>query len=280
MPSLSNATAESSAAAEQASSSSQPIVESSSSPEPSSPPELLSFNDWREKYVVAPDPVIRRPKKASKPKQDVGAAEKADVRDGGGLEKGNDTLREEKNASRVGIEQGVLEDRERNAGNSLPREDKATKDSPDSPQDKDSVVEKEDESNVTGFSPIQPLPNVGSGDISDPLLELKDRSNYALFECSAAVHRSSKGSKGAPSILVEKKDRYMLTPCSVTQKFVELELCDEIQIDTIALANFEFFSSMFKHFSIKVSVNYPGRAEDWQDIGLFRARNVRGVQVS
>jgi hypothetical protein len=130
------------------------------------------------------------------------------------------------------------------------------------------------------LSPIQPLPNVGTGDDNDPLIPLKDRSNYAAFECAAMVHRSSRKTKGASAILVEKKDRYMLTPCSADPKFVEVELCDEIQIDTIVLANFEFFSSMFKHFKASCSVNYPGNAEDWHDLGTFRARNVRGVQVS
>jgi hypothetical protein len=129
-------------------------------------------------------------------------------------------------------------------------------------------------------SPIQPLPNVGTGDASDPLLLLKDRSNYAATKCAAMVHRSSKESKGAASILVEQKDRYMLTPCSAESKFVEIGLCDEIQIDTIVLANFELFSSMFKHFEMTCSVHYPGKPETWHHLGHFRARNVRGIQVS
>jgi len=135
-------------------------------------------------------------------------------------------------------------------------------------------------SSSTSLSPIQPLPNVGTGDENDPLLPLKDRWNYAAFECAAMVHRSSRKTKGASSILVEKKDRYMLTPCSADPKFVEVELCDEIQIDTIVLANFEFFSSMFKHFKASCSANYPGAPDEWHDLGTFRARNVRGVQVS
>ncbi|KAL8292412.1 hypothetical protein RQP46_001024 [Phenoliferia psychrophenolica] len=128
-------------------------------------------------------------------------------------------------------------------------------------------------------SPIQPLPDVGTGLATDPLLALKDRYNYALFGCAATVHRSSPQTKGATSILVEKKDQYMLTPCSVERKFVELELCDAVRIDTVVLANFEFFSSMFKKFRITASKNYPGRQDEWIDLGTFRARNIRGVQV-
>ncbi|GJN93165.1 hypothetical protein Rhopal_006212-T1 [Rhodotorula paludigena] len=128
-------------------------------------------------------------------------------------------------------------------------------------------------------SPIQPLPNVGAGDSTDPLVLLKDRSNYAASECAAKLHRSSRQSKGASAILNEKKDRYMLTPCAATPKFVDVELCDEIQIDTLVLANFEFFSSTFKHFKASCSVDYPGKPDDWHDLGTFRARNVRGLQV-
>ncbi|KAM0786893.1 hypothetical protein ACM66B_002317 [Microbotryomycetes sp. NB124-2] len=128
-------------------------------------------------------------------------------------------------------------------------------------------------------SPFQPLPDVGTGSDNDPLLHLRDRSNYALADCSAKLLRSSKQSKGASSILVEKKDRYMLTPCNVDPKFVEVELCDEIQIDTLVLANFELFSSMFKHFEVSCSVDYPGKADSWHNLGRYRARNARGVQV-
>ncbi|KPV72500.1 uncharacterized protein RHOBADRAFT_50230 [Rhodotorula graminis WP1] len=71
----------------------------------------------------------------------------------------------------------------------------------------------------------------------------------------------------------------MLTPCSATPKFVDVELCDEVQIDALVLANFEFFSSTFKHFKASCSVDYPGKPDDWHDLGTFRARNVRGVQV-
>ena len=34
---------------------------------------------------------------------------------------------------------------------------------------------------------------------------------------------------------------------------VVVELCDDIQIDTIQLANFEFFSGIFREFAVSVS---------------------------
>ncbi|KAG0149639.1 hypothetical protein CROQUDRAFT_104977 [Cronartium quercuum f. sp. fusiforme G11] len=130
-----------------------------------------------------------------------------------------------------------------------------------------------------------PDPNTGTNTKHDPLIKLSSRTNYASFDCSASIHRSSKLTKSASSILNEKKDKYMLTPCRNKNKnFIIFELCDEIEIDHIILANFEFFSSMFKSFKVFVSNSgleegNGGKGIDWVYVGLFRTRNVRGIQV-
>lgn len=51
-----------------------------------------------------------------------------------------------------------------------------------------------------------------------------------------------------------------------------------ITADTIQLANFEFFSGVFKDISISASSTYD--ADHWQFLGTFRAKNIRTVQVS
>lgn len=71
----------------------------------------------------------------------------------------------------------------------------------------------------------------------------------------------------------------MLTPCNVRDKFVVVELCEEIAIDAVVLANWEFFSSMFKLVRARVSEVFPGVDADWRELGTFRAGNVRGPQV-
>ena len=127
---------------------------------------------------------------------------------------------------------------------------------------------------------VHPVPHAGTNDpILDPLISLRDRTNYASFDCSATLIRSSKRTKSASAILSSKKDRYMLSPCSASEKFVITELCDEIQIDTIVLANLEFFSSMFKLFRVRAGTSYPESTGTWQELGNFRASNVRGLQV-
>lgn len=107
----------------------------------------------------------------------------------------------------------------------------------------------------------------------------KERTNYASFDCAATILKNNPESKSGSSVLVENKDSYMLNKCSADNKFVIVELCSDILIDTIVLANYEFFSSIFRHFRISVSDRYPVKMEKWKDLGTFEARNTREVQA-
>jgi hypothetical protein len=74
----------------------------------------------------------------------------------------------------------------------------------------------------------------------------------------------------------------MLSPCNAPDKepqFVVVELCEDIRIDTVQLANFEFFSGVFKDFRVSVAKTYTTETEEWTDAGTYRAKNIRGVQV-
>lgn len=115
---------------------------------------------------------------------------------------------------------------------------------------------------------------------------LTDRFNYASTECSARIHKAHKSAKSASSILSSKKDRYMLSPCTTKSgdgkqenHFVVVELCEDIRIDTVQLANFEFFSGVFKEFTISVAKTYTPDVPEWTTVGTYRGRNIRGVQV-
>lgn len=107
----------------------------------------------------------------------------------------------------------------------------------------------------------------------------KERTNYASFDCAATVLKNNPESKSGSSVLVENKDSYMLNVCSAENKFLIVELCNDILVDTIVLANYEFFSSIFRHFRISVSDRYPVKMEKWKDLGTFEARNTREVQA-
>ena len=127
-------------------------------------------------------------------------------------------------------------------------------------------------------------------DASAQLAELKHRWNYASLDCAAVLHQANPSAKFPSAILSEKKDRYMLSPCphaartgekemAPERQFVIVELCQQIRVDTLVLANLEFFSSIFKVFSVRVSRTLHAPETEWKSLGLFRARNVRGPQV-
>ena len=107
----------------------------------------------------------------------------------------------------------------------------------------------------------------------------KERFNYASFDCAANVLKTNPKCKSSSSVLVENKDSYMLNECSVDNKFFIVELCEYIQIDTVVLANFEFFSSMFRTFRVSVSDRYPVKIDKWQELGTYEARNTREIQA-
>ncbi|KAK7739588.1 hypothetical protein SLS63_001934 [Diaporthe eres] len=106
----------------------------------------------------------------------------------------------------------------------------------------------------------------------------KERFSYSSFDGGATVLKTSPGAQNSKAILVENKDSYMLFICSQENKFVIVELSEDILVDTVVLANFEFFSSMIRSFRISVSDKYPVKMEKWKDLGTFQARNSRDIQ--
>ncbi|KAJ4175115.1 hypothetical protein NW754_005534 [Fusarium falciforme] len=106
----------------------------------------------------------------------------------------------------------------------------------------------------------------------------KERFSYSSFDAGATVLKSSPGAKNAKAILVENKDSYMLLECSAPRKFVIVELSDDVLIDTVVIANFEFFSSMVRLFRVSVSDRYPVKPDKWKELGSFEARNSRDIQ--
>ncbi|KAJ3256195.1 hypothetical protein HK103_005654 [Boothiomyces macroporosus] len=98
--------------------------------------------------------------------------------------------------------------------------------------------------------------------------------NYASFDCGALILGSNKEAKYPKAVLLNSKDEYMLSPCDA-QKYVEIELCQNILVNSISLANFEYFSSMFKDFKLYGSSKLP----EWKLLGTFQAKNVRDRQV-
>ncbi|KAH7037816.1 UNC-like C-terminal-domain-containing protein [Microdochium trichocladiopsis] len=106
----------------------------------------------------------------------------------------------------------------------------------------------------------------------------KERFSYSSFDAGATVLKTSPGTKNPSAILLENKDSYMLLECATENKFFIVELSDDILVDTIVLANYEFFSSMIRSFRVSVSDRYPVKQDKWKVLGTFQARNARDIQ--
>ncbi|KAI3406801.2 hypothetical protein KGF56_000406 [Candida oxycetoniae] len=104
----------------------------------------------------------------------------------------------------------------------------------------------------------------------------KDKFNFASVDCGATVVETNAQAKGASAILRENKDTYLLNRCSIPNKYVIVELCQDILVGQVVLGNFEFFSSMFEDIRFSVSDRFP--SSNWKELGQFKAQNIRDLQ--
>ena len=149
---------------------------------------------------------------------------------------------------------------------------------PEKPQIALSKLNDMTNSETSGAIPGKEIPKTQSRS-NDAGTTFKERFNYASFDCAATILKTNAKASGSSAVLVENKDSYMLNECSMENKFFILELCEDILIDTIVLANFEFFSSIFRTFRVSVTDRYPVKLEKWKVLGTFEARNTREVQA-
>ncbi|KAI3639329.1 hypothetical protein MIR68_002859 [Amoeboaphelidium protococcarum] len=108
----------------------------------------------------------------------------------------------------------------------------------------------------------------------------KDRFNYASFDCGAIIRQSDSSTQHATSILnANNKDTYMLTVCSDQneERFVTIELCQDILIDGVVIANLEFFSSMYSRINVYISDFYP--PVQWTHLAVLDTVNNRDLQL-
>ena len=105
----------------------------------------------------------------------------------------------------------------------------------------------------------------------------KNRFNYASVDCAATIVETNPDAKGAALILMENKESYLINKCSSPNKFVIVELCQDILVESFVIGNFEFFSSTFKDIRVSVSDRYP--TTNWHKLGEFEAKNIRDVQT-
>lgn len=104
----------------------------------------------------------------------------------------------------------------------------------------------------------------------------KNRINYASVECGAKIIETNPEAFNPYVVLTKSKDGYMLNPCNSQRKWIIVELCEEIGIQDIQIANYEYFSSLFKDIQILGSNQFPTKY--WDLIGNYSAKNERSLQ--
>ncbi|ORX64777.1 hypothetical protein BCR32DRAFT_212401, partial [Anaeromyces robustus] len=115
--------------------------------------------------------------------------------------------------------------------------------------------------------------------VKDLKLTGKEHFNFASLDCAATVLKSNPELKTPNAILNESKDFYSNNICQAKEKFVIIELCEDILIDRIILGNFEYFSSMYKDIKVSISTRYPPKDGHWKSLAYLRATNSRDIQV-
>lgn len=107
----------------------------------------------------------------------------------------------------------------------------------------------------------------------------KDKFNYASGDCAATVVGTNSDAKGALLVLLEVKDTYLINKCSTTNKFVVIELCQDILVSEVVMGNFELFSLMFRKIRFSVLDRFPVKAPArWHVLGEVEALNARDLQ--
>ncbi|EFH46011.1 hypothetical protein ARALYDRAFT_354376 [Arabidopsis lyrata subsp. lyrata] len=101
--------------------------------------------------------------------------------------------------------------------------------------------------------------------------------NYAAAMKGAKVVDHNKEAKGASNVLGKDHDKYLRNPCSVSDKYVVIELAEETLVDTVRIANLEHYSSNPKEFNMSGSLSYP--TDMWTPAGSFMAANVKQIQT-
>ena len=67
----------------------------------------------------------------------------------------------------------------------------------------------------------------------------------------------------------------MLTPCKADQHWVTIELCDEIRVEAIDIAMWEFFSGIIR----EVRLSGRNEEDEFSFVGSFATKNARGSQT-
>lgn len=91
--------------------------------------------------------------------------------------------------------------------------------------------------------------------------------NFASSDLGARVMKSSEGCIGSANVLRRDGDRYMLSPCHESLRYVVIELSQEIVVEVVEIINREYYSSSPQQVMLLGSGTFP--SDKWQHLGIF-----------
>lgn len=107
---------------------------------------------------------------------------------------------------------------------------------------------------------------------------VQDRLNVAAYDAGAKLISASKGLKKAKDILNGDSDRYLMYECKLPgEKFVIIQLSEDMVVDTVVTANLEHYSSGVKDFRVFGATEYP--TASWTLLGTLRAEDNNSPQA-
>lgn len=121
------------------------------------------------------------------------------------------------------------------------------------------------------------FPTTGLVDDDDHAHNSNQLFNFASHTAGAVIiDKSPPSAKGFHNLLNDDKDKYGICSCN-EKKWVVIGLAEDILITSVAIANYEKYSSMMKDFQLLASTSYP--TSDWIDLGNYTAQPHLGEQI-
>jgi len=102
------------------------------------------------------------------------------------------------------------------------------------------------------------------------------RYNYASERNGAKVLAANREAKNALSALSEDRDAYLISPCAA-QKWLVVELSEEVRVESLVLANWEFYSAPIKELDLFSARHYP--PAEWAPLARLQATPQRGSHL-
>ena len=126
----------------------------------------------------------------------------------------------------------------------------------------------EDKKNKLDSKPEKETPHQNNNNNNNNDIQQVKKFKMINFASSSAgaiiLDKSPSTAKGFSSLLDDDMDRYGISPCK-EDKWVVIGLSEDILVSSIAIANYEKYSSLLKDFEVLASTSYP--TEEWIRLG-------------